>query len=132
MRDAGLKAAALARTANVSPSTVTRLIYGGVANPDTDTLGRIAAALIDAQLDPRTASVDRDTAVAAKHGALLAAAGHHTGVDADPAVYDPLVLELQRMIGSDSPLSREDIEFLRAMTSRLIDPYRSQLQKRSV
>src|ERR1043165_663925 len=53
MRDAGLKAAARDRNANVSPSTVTRLIYGGVVTPDTDTLDRIAAALVDAQLDPR-------------------------------------------------------------------------------
>jgi transcriptional regulator with XRE-family HTH domain len=127
MSAVGLKPAQLARLADTSGSTITRLVYGGVSRPDSDTLAKLARALI--QAGPEV--VDFDKAVEDKHNDLLHAAGYRLGVAPPPVVLHPLVVELQQMIGEGSPLVAGDVHYLTDMVDRLVEPYRRKTRRRS-
>lgn len=127
MNDVDFKSAQLARAADVSPSTVTRLIYGGVGRPDSDTLGRIARALVEA--GPRVANPDQ--LIEDVHNKLLHAAGYRIGAAPPPVAAHPLVVELQQMIGDGTPLDEGDVRFLAEMVDRLVEPYRRKVRRRS-
>lgn len=131
MAEAGLKSAQLARAAGTSGSTITRLIYGGVERPDSETLSRIARALVGATLPPTATSLDVEQAVADLHSRLLHAAGYRIGAAPPPKASHPLAVELQQMIGDGTPLPQEDVHFLEQMVDRLIDPYRRKLRRRA-
>lgn len=122
MRNANLRAAGLARAADVSPSTITRLIYGGVDRPDEATIGKIAQALAYAIAGPTA-----DPAlVEAKRQELLQASGHQPGMAA-MMTFDSDVVEYQLMIGPGTLLDPDEVAFLRTMHRRLIEPYRKKM-----
>jgi transcriptional regulator with XRE-family HTH domain len=131
MTHVGIKAAGLARTSGVAPSTITRLIYGGVDRPDEVTLERIARAFAGLSAPSVVDSADLEAAVRAKLASLKLAAGY--GVD---GVAEPmrrmhrLAAELDLMIGEGSPLDPRDVEFIETMTDRLIEPYRRKMRRR--
>lgn len=131
MSDAGLKPAQLARAAGTSGSTITRLVYGGVGRPDSDTLGKVARALVEAELPAGTPPGDLSTAVEDKHNELLHAAGYRIGAAPAPPATHRYAVELDQMIGAGTPLSDEDVRFLEVMVDRLMDPYRRKLRRRT-
>ncbi len=131
MSEAGVRAADIARSANISGSTLTRYIYGGSKKPDSDTLGRIAQALVRAQVAHGVDVGDFPDAVENRHNDLLYAAGQRIGVAVDVAPMHPFAVELNQMIGEGTPLSGEDVRFIETMFDRLVAPYRTKIRKRS-
>lgn len=131
MEAAGLWPAGLARAAGTGASTISRLIYGGVDKPDSNTLERIARALVEATLPRGATRPDTETAVAEMHNKLLHAAGYRIGAAPETRQLHPLALELDQMIGDGTPLPAADVEFLAVMTDRLMDPYRRKFRKRA-
>jgi transcriptional regulator with XRE-family HTH domain len=132
MAQAGIKAAGLARAANVAPSTVTRLIYGGVDRPDEDTLGRIARAFAHLAAPAAASSADVETAARAKLASLKRAAGYGVDGEAEPLRrMHRLAVELDLMVGEGSPLDPREVEFIETMADRLIEPYRRKMRRRT-
>ncbi|GAA2346482.1 hypothetical protein GCM10010170_033240 [Dactylosporangium salmoneum] len=131
MGTAGLRPAGLARAANTSGSTITRLIYGGVERPDSNTLHRIARALIEATSPPGLPSAEAEEAVNELHNNLLHAAGYRIGAAPPPAPVHRLAVELNQMIGAGTPLTAEEVKFLEFMADQLMEPYRAKLRKRA-
>lgn len=134
MNAAGLTRAELARRAGTGASTITRIILGEVQQPDDATLARLARALVEARTVPGTSIADLGEAVGAMHDKLMLAAGYRSSAVRpvpDAASAHPLVIDLQRLIGADSPLPADDVRYLEDMITRLVDPYRSKLRKRS-
>lgn len=131
MSGAGLKSAQLARAAGTSGSTITRLIYGGVGRPDADTLGRLARAIVSAALPSTATPLEIEDAVKDLHNQLLHAAGYRLGTAPAPPTLHRYAIELNQMIGPDSPLPQADVEFLETMADRLMDPYRRKLRRRT-
>lgn len=129
--DAGLKPASLARAAGTSGSTITRLVYGGVGRPDSDTLERLARALAHATLAPTATPTDVEEAVKDLHNQLLHGAGYRLGAAPPSPGLHRYAAEVNQMIGPSSPLPPEDVEFLEVMIDRLIDPYRRKLRRRT-
>lgn len=104
----------LARAADISESTVSRLIYSDSV-PDPETLNKIAPALgVDPQkLILMTHVPDADEAPPA------------------PRQRHPLVVEIERMLAPDSPIPPEDLKMLERMLDRVIDhPYRQMMRRR--
>lgn len=122
-----LKPAQLARLADTSGSTITRLVYGGVSRPDSDTLAKLARALIQAG----PAVDDFDKAVEDKHNGLLHAAGYRLGAAPPPVVLHPHVVELQQMIGEGSPLPPDVVQYLADMVDRLMAPHREAYRRKA-
>jgi transcriptional regulator with XRE-family HTH domain len=102
--------AQLARAAEVAPSTISRLIYGGVDIPEERVLAKVAEALgIDA-------------------AELKAKAGY--SISGNARQIDPLALELDQLIGEGSPLPPERRDALRALVDRVMEPDRGELVRR--
>lgn len=132
MAGLGIKAAGLARTANVAPSTITRLIYGGVDRPDEDTLERIARAFAGLAAPAVIDAADLERAVRTKLATLKQAAGYGVDGTAEPARrMHRLSAELDLMIGEGSPLDPRDVEFIETMVDRLIETYRRKMRRRT-
>lgn len=130
MAEAGYKRPApLARDAGVSPSTISRLVYGGVDRPDPDTLGLLAAALVRARgpEDPE----EQAKAIQDKHDELFRAAGYRVA-EMQLREIHPLARELDQMVGEGTPLDAADVAYLSDMVERLVKPYRAKVRRRVV
>lgn len=131
MSEAGVRPADIARGADVSGSTLTRYIYGGSKRPDSETLGRIAQALVRAQINHGHDVGDFTAAVENRHNDLLFAAGHRVGVAVEVPPMHPYAIELNQLIGDGTPLSDDDVKFIETMYDRIVAPYRTKIRKRS-
>jgi transcriptional regulator with XRE-family HTH domain len=130
MRAAGIPSAAqLARDAKVSGSTLSRIMYGHVERPEAPTLDRLADALVAA-----SASALRDPEALAKaqletRTALRLAAGYNTAPIGRRI--DPQALEIDKMIGEDTVLNPDEVQYLRSMLDHLVAPYRGKVRRRA-
>lgn len=114
----------LARAAGLGTATVSRLIYGGVGRPDTETLRKLAEALAPAT--PKTGRTDR---VTAKHNELLHAAGYRIGDPPTARPLHPRALELDMILDPNGPLSDADREAVEMLSARLHAPYLEMIAK---
>lgn len=112
-REAGYSTDAhLARVAEIHGSTLSRLMKdGGTERPKMAVLDRLSEAL---GLDPDE---------------LRGMAGYVT--TANIRRYHPYAVELDQMLGDDSPLSAEDKAYLGVMVDKLIGPFRPQIYRRT-
>lgn len=131
MGGARINSAQLARAANVSGSTVTRLIYGGSRKPDDDTLGRVAHALVAAEVAAGADIEDFGAAVEGRHNELLFAAGRRVGVAVEMPPMHPRAVQLNQALGEGTPLTAEEVAFLDSMVGQLLAPYAQRLRKRT-
>jgi AcrR family transcriptional regulator len=97
----------LARAADVSPSTITRLFGRADYRPDVDVMRRLARGL----------QVEHDDLVAAIYGEQPEPA---------PTSQPPLAAELGRLLADDSPLAEETRLVLTVLVDRVLDLGRRQ------
>ncbi len=131
MAEAGVRSADVARGANISGSTMTRYLYGGSKRPDSETLGRIAQALVRAQINRGMDVGNFADAVEDRHNDLLHAAGHRVGVAVEAPPMHPKAIELNQLIGEGTPLPDADRRYIEDMYDRLVAPYLTKIRKRS-
>lgn len=95
-----------ARAAGVDPSVVFRWIYGKTA-PTTKILAKVAPVLGLTESD-------------------LIARAYSTGTSLaeSPRVIHPLVAELARLLGDDSPIGTDERQVLETLIDRIVQPYR--------
>jgi transcriptional regulator with XRE-family HTH domain len=129
MRDAGIPSAAqLARAAKVSGSTLSRIMYDGVA-PDPSTLDRLADALVAASQHRHRTAAALEKAQREARLELWEVAGY--GVAAVGRRVDPQALEIDQLIGDGTPLTPDEVQYLRNMLNHLVAPYVDRLLKRT-
>lgn len=116
------KVAPFAAVADISGSTMHRIIYGDSGRPDPDTLLKIARALVGPAPNGQAGDVERadyERVVEARHQELLAEAGYRVG----SRVTDPTALKIDKLLGPASNLPPEDRDLLRTMIDRLVDSF---------
>lgn len=124
----------LARVAGFGGSTLNRIIFGEVKNPDPTTLDTIAKALVAIRRQKAGLPADGEGVadeVAALFGQLMTTAGYQLGMPAEPRRMHPKAVELDQWIGEGSPLSAEEIDFLVKAVDRLMKSYGPKVRKRT-